>query len=336
MQRRALGALVVVVGVAFLVVVFGNGLFGASSAWEDLSDDVRPSYTDEGIAALRADAERLRALTGELGSTVLPTIAQALNLTEAEVTSQFLSSFPATAQAALAMPQIANALEDRADLLEAQQPNFRSADAIPTADGATTGVPWFITITGILAIVGGVAMTRRLGRTIPTLVAVLGLVMVLVPLFTSLPEKAADADGLNEATAPIFAAESITASEEAVATLRAMSSELEEGLIPGLAQQLGVTQPEAAAFVQANFPEITAALASAPETITRLEQTTDLIATNTDEYAEVREVPNQTVAWSVIAGGIATIVLASIAVSSNERAEAGVRARRERRAERAA
>ncbi|HEX9713720.1 MAG TPA: hypothetical protein VGB52_14345 [Actinomycetota bacterium] len=335
MPRRTVGAIVSLVGVTFLVVVLGNGLFGASSAWEDLSDDVRPGYTDEAIAGLRADAQQLRALTNEFGNSVLPTLAQALGISEAELTTRFLGQFPATAQGVLTMPQIANALDDRAQLLEEQQANFRSADAIPTASRSSIAVPWFITITGILAIIAGLLMMQP-GRAVPALLGVLGVIMLAVPLVTSLPQKAADADALNEAVVPIFSNVSIDATAGSITTLRAMAVELEQGLVPGLAQQLGITAEQAGQFVQTNFPAIAAALTETPQTLARLEAANELVAANTGEFAEVREVPNRMIAWTVVIGGIATILLASIALMTNEAAVARAENRRARRMQRAA
>lgn len=335
MQRRTLGALIALVGVAFLVTVFGNGLFGASSAWEDLSDDVRPVYTDEAIAELRADAARLRAVGEEFNQNVVPTIANALGVSAAELAGRFAADFPATSAGVVALPTIAGGLEQRAALLESQQGNFRSADAIPTDDGSAVMIPWFITITGTLAIIAGLLMMTA-GRAIPAAAVALGIVMVAVPIVTTLPSKAADADALNEAVAPLFTQESIQASQSAIDTLEAMAEELSTSLIPGLAQQLGMTPAQAQAFLADNFPTITGALQQFPATIGRAQASTDLIAANTDEFADVRDVPNQTVAWTVVAGGLATIVLASIALAMNQTAVGRAEARRTRRMRRAA
>ena len=334
MERRSFGILISLVGVAFLVVVLGNGLFGASSSWENLSDDVRPVYTEAAIQQQRADAQLLSNVSEEFNTTVLPTIANALGVSEAELATQFAGSYPATVAGVQALPTIAEGQERTANLLASQQENFRSADAIPTADNSSVQVPWFITITGALAIVIGVAMLRP-GKIAPVVAAVLGAVMLVVPLVTSLPSKASDADTLNEATAPLFSQANIDSSQAAITTLEAMAAELNTSLIPGLAQQLGLTPEQAQAFVAQNFPTIAGALQQFPDAIGRARTATALLSENLGEFADVRDVPNQAIAWTVVAGGIATMVLASISLATDDRMRRIEQERRMRR-ERAA
>ena len=84
MQRRIESGVVVLIGVALIVVALAAQLFTRAPAFERLTDDFRVAMTDAGIATMNEDLGGMEAMSAELKSDVLPTIAGALGMTPEE------------------------------------------------------------------------------------------------------------------------------------------------------------------------------------------------------------------------------------------------------------
>lgn len=330
MNRRVTGTIVMLVGVVFIVMVLGAHLFRASNSFERLSKDFRPLNTSASVTALRGDIAGLQAVGNEFAQKGTAVIGPIFEVTPQQAAATFAQQFPATARGVLALPTIASQLNGLTDTLANEQARFAQADAIPTTSQSSIVVPWFILITGILALLAGFAMMAP-GMVAPALGLLLGAVMLISPLTTSLPQKSADADTLNDHLRPVFTTTTVTGLRTSLATLQAMGAELQTTVVPTLAQRLGVSPTEAQQFLARSFPVLSAALPQFPTAFTRLGQTIDVVDRNIVNFRNASQPTLEPIAWITVGGGIATILLSGWVIATAGLAPAEAELRRERR-----
>jgi hypothetical protein len=301
--RKIAAGVVVAVGLVFIAVTMINSLFTVGPAFEELIDDFRPALADESLAQARSDVAGLDAVGQEFQTAVAPGMADALSVTPEEFASMVQSNYPAVAQGMAALPDITTTFSGLVDTLESQQDLFASADAIPTDDLPATTVPWIITISGILAIVLGVLLFLP-GRLWGILTVVLGAALLAGTFALSLPQKAADADKLNENLTPIYTQELIDDANGALAVVAAMGDEMQTEMLPDLAQQLGMSQEDLEAFLAQNFPATAAALQTMGESLQRFQDFVGTFETNLDNYETIQPVTFSPIIWMMVVGGI--------------------------------
>ncbi|GMQ85323.1 MAG: hypothetical protein BMS9Abin07_0889 [Acidimicrobiia bacterium] len=306
--RKAAGGVVIVVGIVFIAVALLNNLFAVGPAFEELIDDFRPVLTDESLATARTDIAALEAAGEEFQTTVGPAMAQALDITPEEFGGLVQNQYPAVAEGMAALPEITSTFSGLVDTLDSQQELFASADAIPTEDFPATTVPWIVTISGILAIAAGVMLFMP-GRLWAILAVVLGAALLIAVFTLSLPQKAADADQLNENLTPIYTQELIDGATASLATVAAMGEQLQTEMLPDLAGQLGMSQEELNAFMGANFPATVAAMQNMPDSLERFQGFVGTFADNLDNYETIQPVGFSPIIWMIVIGAI-VIVLA--------------------------
>jgi hypothetical protein len=205
-------------------------------------------------------------------------------------------------------------LEPVIDLLDAQQENFASADAIPTDDLPATTVPWGMAAAGALAILIGLVMALVPGRIGSVAALILGLLLVAVPLTLSLPDKAQGADDLNAALQPVYNEELVTGASGAVEVIGAMGTEMSERMIPGLGAMLGMTDAEVQQFLGEGFPAIVGAMGSLPDAVGRFTGMVGAFADNLDNYDILQPVAFVPIVWTLIGAGAALLVLGGLAL----------------------
>jgi hypothetical protein len=306
--RKISGGLVILVGIVFIVVTIANNLFAVGPAFEDLITDFRPVLSQESLDSARADIAVLDAAGQEFQTAVAPGMAQALGMTPEEFGGMVQGNYPAVAQGMQALPEITGTFSGLIDTLENQQDLFASADAIPSDDLPATTVPWIITISGLLAIAAGVMLFMP-GRLWGILATVLGAVLLISTFALSLPQKAADADELNDQLTPIYTQELIDGATGSLAVIGAMGEEMQTKMLPDLAAQLGLSQDELNAFLGENFPATAAAMQSMPESLPRFEAFVGVFAVNLDNYETIQPVAFTPIIWMMVIGAV-LIVLA--------------------------
>ncbi len=306
--RKISGGLVILVGIVFIVVTIANNLFAVGPAFEEMIDDFRPLLLQESLDSARADIAVLDAAGQEFQAAVAPGMAQALGMTPEEFGGMVQSNYPAVAQGMQSLPEITATFSGLIDTLESQQELFASADAIPTDDLPATTVPWIITISGLLAIAAGVMLFMP-GRLWGILAAVLGAALLIATFAMSLPQKAADADELNDQLEQIYTQELIDGATGSLAVVGAMGEEMQTKMLPDLAAQMGMSPDELNAFLGENFPATAAAMQSMPESLPRFEAFVGIFATNLDNYETIQPVSFTPIIWMMVIGG-ALIVLA--------------------------
>lgn len=303
MPRKISGGLVILVGVVFIVVTLINNLFAVGPAFEEMITDFRPLLAEESLNTARADIAVLEAAGEEFQTAVAPGMAQALGMTPEEFAGMVQGQYPAVAQGMQSLPEITATFSGLIDTLDSQRALFESADAIPSDDLPATTVPWIITISGLLAIAAGVMLFMP-GRVWAILAVVLGAVLLIATFALNLPQKAADADELNENLTPIYTQELIDGATGSLAIIGAMGQEMQTKMLPDLAAALGMSPDELNAFMGENFPATAAAMQSMPDSLPRFESFVGIFAMNLDNYETIQPVSFTPIIWMMVIGGI--------------------------------
>jgi len=306
--RKAAGIVVVVVGAVFLVTTFVNNLFEVGPAFEEMIDDFRPLLAEESIQTANEDIAMLAASGEEFTTRIGPEMAAALGMTPEEFGAMVQTNFPDVATGMAALPQITETFAGLIDTLDSQRALFQSADEIPTQDLPATTVPWSILLAGILVIVVGLVMFFVPGRVGSILAVVLGGLLIIVPLILNLPQKAADADELNANLEPIYTAELVAGAEQALGTVAAMGTQMQNEMLPALAQQMGMSQDELNQFLGANYPATAGALQTLPEALGRFTVFVETFANNLDNYETLKDVKFVPIIWTIILGGVVVVL----------------------------
>lgn len=303
LPRKIAGGLVMLVGIVFIVVTATNNLFSVGPAFEEMITDFRPLLAEESLNAARADIAVLAAAGQEFQTAVAPGMAEALGMSPEDFAGMVQTQYPAVAQGMQALPEITTTFSGLVDTLDSQRALFESADAIPTNDLPATTVPWIITISGLLAIVVGILLFMP-GRTWGIVALVLGAVLLISTFALNLPQKAADADQLNENLTPIYTQELIDGATASLAVVGAMGEEMQTKMLPDLAAQLGMSPDELNQFLGANFPATAAAMQSMPESLPRFEAFVGVFAENLDNYETIQPVAFTPIIWMMVIGGV--------------------------------
>lgn len=301
--RIIAGGLAILVGVVFIAVTLINNLFAVGPAFEDMIDDFRPILTDEALGTASADIATLQSAGEEFQTTIVPAMSQALGMTPDQFTGMVQQNYPAVAQGMAALPDITATFSGLVQTLDSQQELFASADAIPTENLPATTVPWIITISGILAIVAGVLLLRP-GRAGGIIAVVLGGVLLVVTFALSLPQKASDADQLNENLQPVYTQELIDGATVALDTVGAMGQQMQAQMLPDLAGQLGMNEEQLGAFMAENFPATAAAMQTMEASLQNFSGMVQTFAQNLENYETITPVSFTPIIWMMVIGAV--------------------------------
>jgi hypothetical protein len=311
--RKVAAAVVIVVGVVFIVITIANNLFEVGPAFEEMVDDFRPILQEEALEQAQQDVDGLAAAGEEFQTSVAPAMAQQLGLSPEEFGALVESEYPAVALGMQALPEITQTFTGLIETLDSQRELFASADAIPTDDLPANTVPWIILLSGLAAIIVGILMFIP-GRTWPIVAVVLGAGLVIITFALNLPQKAADADELNENLTPIYTQELIDGATASLGVVSAMGAQMQTEMLPDLAAQLGMSPDELNQFLGENFPATAAAMQTMPEALERFEGFVGVFAANLDNYETIQPVSFSPIIWAMVLGGIVIILMGGWAI----------------------
>ncbi|NHZ70441.1 MAG: hypothetical protein GWP18_02240 [Proteobacteria bacterium] len=311
------GTVTILVGIIFIAVAMMNNLFQVGPAFEEMITDFRPVLSDASLDTARADLAVLDAAGEEFTTVVSPGMAQALGLGPDEFSAMMESQYPDVVAGMAALPAITESFTGLVDTLDSQQALFASADAIPTDDLSASTVPWIITISGALAIGVGVLMFKP-GRIWAALAVGLGAALVITTFALSLPQKAADADELNENLTPIYTQELIDGANASLGVVGAMGVQMQEEMLPDLAAQLNMTMEELGVFMADNFPATAAAMATMGDSLPRFEAFVGVFAGNLDNYQTIQPVAFTPIIWMMIVGGGLILVMGGFCLATKQ------------------
>jgi Zn-dependent protease with chaperone function len=316
--RKVASLLAIAAGVVLLASTFINNLFAVGPAFEDMIDDFRPVLTQESIDTAKSDVASLGAVSQEFSGSMAPAVAEQLGMTPEQFSAMVQEQFPAVNDGMTAIPEVATTFDGLLTTLETQQPLFESADAIPTQDLPATTVPWMMLIAGLLSLGVGILLWFS-AKTGAVLAIVLGAALIVVPLVLSLPQKAADADQLNENLKPVYTQQLVDQAGTALATMGAMGEEMQSTMIPALAEQLGMTPEELQTFLGDNFPAVAGALQNLPDTMARFQGLVTVFDENLDNYQTITEVSFVPIIWTLIGAGGVVLLAGLLALAGGRR-----------------
>ncbi len=308
MIRRIPGTLLVAVGALFIIWTFAANLIAVGPAFDELTDDFRPFVDAEAIDTARGDIAGLEAVSAELSTTAIPTLAGALGTTPEQLQQMMATQYPAVATGIAALPTIVPTFAGVVDTLDAQRTNFEKADAIPASNLPATTVPWSLLIVGVAVAGLGAWMLIRPTRLDAIIATVVGVGLVAAPLLLSIPDKAAAADDLNAALTPVYTPEMVAGGAQALAVVQAMGTQMQTELVPDLAAQMQLPPEQVMAFLGENLPATTAALATLPEAMGRFQTMISAFDANLDNFETLKPVAFTPIAWMMIIGGLLTVV----------------------------
>jgi hypothetical protein len=324
--RKVSGAVVALVGVVFIVSILVNNLFEVGPAFERMADNFRPVMQEETIAALEQDLAGLSAVGEEFQTVAVPALSQALGVTPEEFVASMQTQFPAVATG---MEQLSAVVEDFQGVvatLEAELERFDSADAIPTDDLAAYSVPWAMLIAGIALIALGIWIFLTKGSGAPIAAIVVAALLVVMPFVLSLPQKAADADQMNENLKPVYTAELVSGAQQGLQTIGAMGQQMQEEMLPALGAQLGMDEAALNAFLGENLPSIAQAMQTMPDAMERFTAVVDTFAQSLEDYQTINEVAFVPIVWTIIVGGAIALIAAIVGLVVGRRTPAGATA----------
>jgi hypothetical protein len=318
--RRVVAVFMVFIGAAFVATTIVANLFHVGPAFDRLTDGFRPAMTHHAIQTDRQDVAGLSAAGTEIQGKLLPTLAQQLNMTPAQMTALMNSRYPAVAAGLNALPTITPTFNGLVTTLDQQRAPFASADAIPTKNAPATIVPWALLAVGIVTIGTGVVVWFR-PRASTVIATAVGAALIAVPLALNMTTKASNADQLNSNLKPVYTQQLITQANGAVKTLSAMGTQLQTEMLPAMATQLKIAPEQLQAMLQQNFPATAAALKDLPSALGRFQALTTTFDQHLADYNTLKPVSFEPIVWVMLIGGIALFVLggAGIVITRTQR-----------------
>lgn len=312
------GVLIMLVGAGLVAMTVILNLFAVGPAFENLIGDFRPALTQQSIDTAREDIAGLSAVQQEFTTKLAPALSQQLQMTPPEFDAFVTQQFPAVAKGMSALPTVVPTFNGLIDTLDQQRTLFASADAIPTSSLPATTVPWGMLGAGVLVFLVGVAVLAA-PKTGGAVAVVVGLLLLVLPILMSLPQKAADADQLNANLEPVYTQTLVDNATGALGTVGAMGQEMQTAMLPALAEQLKMSPTQLQAFLGSNFPATAQALQSMPGALERFNGLVKVFDDNLANYETLKPVGLARLIWIVMIAGGVVAVLGAVAVATGRR-----------------
>jgi hypothetical protein len=132
------------------------------------------------------------------------------------------------------------------------------------------------------------------------------LVVALVLLLSFLP-KASAADDLNRALRPAYTQELVSQSAQALGLVGAMGGQLQDEMLPALAQELQMDEAGMQAFLS-QFPATAAALEGLEASLDRFQTMVTAFASQLDNYDTIKNTELYPIAVLILVSGLLIIV----------------------------
>lgn len=307
--RRIAAVVVVAIGLALVVATFASNLYKVGPSFENLTDGFRPIMTQQSLAIQAQDVAGLGAAATEMQTKLMPAFAQQLGMSDAQLAAYLDKNFPAVVSGEKLLPTAVPQFTGLVQTLGAQRPYFESADQIPTGTLPATTVPWSILAIGLLTM--GVGIWLWFARRFSLVAAgALGILLIAAPLAMSLPQKASDADQLNANLKPLYTQQLVTSAGASLQTLSAMGAQMQTGMMPAMAQHLGMSPTQLTTMLGQNFPSTAKALNTLPSSLGRFQHMTQVFKDNLGNYNTLKPQEFVPIVWLMIGAGIALLVVA--------------------------
>lgn len=308
MLRRAALVLALVCGGFWVIGTLAMDYPEKFQGGDDLTDTWRPVFTDQGLAQARTDIDAFAAFSEQFQGATLPALAQQLGMTPAEFTSFAAANFPATSAGVAGLGEIVPFFDQVVSGLEANQDEFRLADAIPTKDLPATTVPWILIILGLVAAGAAVAGLARPHGTATALAVTgaVGVVAIVASLLLSVPAKSQAVEDITDDFRTTFSVAGVAQARQGMDTVTGMANELGNDVIPALATALGATPEQLTTSLATQFPAVGTVLGDLPALLSRFEGLVSGLEGSAEAFGRIDSVPTQ--------GTAATLLEAQFAV----------------------
>jgi hypothetical protein len=308
-SRRMAGVLLVLSGLALVLAALLDHTMSAAPASQRILDSFRPVMKPAAISALQADLNQLGAASQELTTTVVPSLAQSLHLSSAQVDGLLTSRFPATATGMAVMPRLVGSFQQFGGLLASQQSNFRRLDSLPARGVAITTIPWAFFAIGALSGTAGLVTLLGRSRAVPLGAAGLGALVIVAVVGLSFPPKAVSGDHMTAALRPVLTTSTVQQAEQGLTTVQAMTSQLTTQVIPTVAEQLGVAPVALEASLVRQAPALGVALTRMPDYVVTFHSLLAKLSKAVPDFAKAKKVHGLTFLVWLLLGTAITITL---------------------------
>jgi len=292
LRARIITIVALAVGVVLVAIPIGTNLFSKASAVDDLTDDLRPAFTDAQLAQADTDMSTIEAMAAQLGGEAIPALAEQFGTTP--------DAFAASRRKpddrlegldlsqAIANPQFRGLV----DGLRAEQGDFHLADAIPTKNLPAIVVPFLFLVPGLVLVgVAGFALLRARPRFVLPVALAIGVVLVVAPLVLRVPAKTQAVDDLTDAFRPAFSAEGLATTRQHLDTVHAMVDQLVGEALPALATGLSMPAADFQAFLGEEFPDVAQGLASIDTILGRFDALVATVESDATSFHRADSIP---------------------------------------------
>jgi hypothetical protein len=311
-----------IVGTAMMVLPVALQLPAKTQGVDDLTNAFRESFRAEALAASRADMDLMTATIQQLQSEALPTFADEVDLRRDELEQLVGDAYPEVGDGLGQMAVILPYFDGLITSLEAQEENFRRADAIPLRSAPTTLVPYLLGVPGaLIASSAAVALFTGREKRRPALItaALTAVSLVALPLLWHIPDKAQAVDDFTAAFRPSFTEEGAQQMDRYMTVIEDMSDAALRDALPGLASLLGTTRGGLDERLQRDFPTVHQGLQALPEIVQQFRSLVEGVEANRDTFELADGIPSQgtpttLIHWLYVVPGLLVLALSAAAL----------------------
>ncbi len=307
-RHRVLGVALVIVGVHLVVLPFALSLFSRAPDAEAVADRYRDFATEEGLATFSDNTQVVVRGGRQLLDEALPRFAADLGTTESELDADIRRRFPNVAVYQGRAPVVFTYLEPAVAQVAGQADNVEDADDFPAPGVPVTFGPWALLAAGAGLVGLGLwvfVSPRPVAPLALALVVALGL--AAAPLALGWPHQVDAAEEVAEAARVAFSPAVAQATTADTYMIDAAVIELEQGLLPYLADRRGRTPTE----LLADFPDLASFVGRWSDGLSdaghELSQSQIQFV---DEFHNADATPYQVLPWLFVVPGLMLLVVA--------------------------
>lgn len=262
---------------------------------ERMTDAWRPVFTDDGLAQARTDIDAFSGFANQFSAETVPALATQLGMTAAQFGEFVQANFPDTAAGLGSLDEIVPYFDGVVGGLEANQDEFRLADAIPTKNLPATTVPWIFIGLGVIVIGVAAAGLARPARAPIALAGAgaLGLVAILGSLVLSVPNKAQAVEDTTDDFRTTFSTQGVALARQHMDTVTAFAADVTDGAVPAIATALETTPGALVTGLSTQFPQVGAVLADLPGMLARFDGLVTTLEATSDDFKLLDSVPTK-------------------------------------------
>lgn len=303
--RRVASALVLLVGVYFIVLPFALSLFSRTRDAEDLNAYYRPLMSDQGIQQFGTNLRIVDEGGDELFSVVIPQLERTLDMSDAQFRAYVAQNYPHIATFVAGAPQLLELLNPATQAVLAQKNNFRDADQFPVANIRMDLGPWALLLLGAALIALGLLLRVRTSPVVVAASFAVGAGLLVGPLALGWFHETDAAEKVAQAARPPFSPAVATTVVDNIYKIDAAFTEMRTALFPALAQQLGKSSTEMDAFVRSSFPKTSTLLDAWDREMFKGAHDLSLSQIEfMDEFHNADATPYRALPWLIMAPGL--------------------------------